>query len=525
MDALRKMTICYTIWTLIMLRIGAGSVQINSPRAVFHLVREKYLQKQIGSIAEISRNGLHDTEQDTSIIKVENKVWNHSDVSHLIKKSRRQADGGDNKVAFYVVLSTDVADLGDDQTIPFDQVILDEGNAFGTVFHAFACPVTGVYLFRSALMCEANSHIETEVVKDGFPFFRMYSSGIKTSYQYDQGFNAGITKCEMNQRVWVRVNGNLGTSVRHLFTTFSGYLLWETGASQTAVSTNANSINVAFHSYLGKNINDLESKQTIPFDKLLLNEGDGYENNTRHEFTCPVDGIYMFQSSVFSNFGAIETEIVKDGDQFVRIYAAASGESNLQHDQGFNAGIIHCNKGQNVWVQARQGASIMQYQYTTFSGYLMWAIEEASAIPEKAGRAHDMDPTQVVFHSYLSTGVASIGEKLTVPFDKVSVNEGSGFDIGFHTFICPVNGIYVFQSAIMVNASQIETDIVKNESSFSNMFAGVGNYFDQGYNSGIVNCSFNERVWVWVGSPTGTSINYHNTTFSGFLLWGNTGQK
>ncbi|XP_045187600.2 uncharacterized protein LOC123545333 [Mercenaria mercenaria] len=512
MDALRKMTICSTIWILFIFRSGIESVRINSPSAVFHFVRERCFPKQDGSTAGISRTGL--------LNKGENKLSDHNDVSRVIKKSRRHADG---TVAFYVALSTDIAGLGDSEEIPFDQVILNEGEAFDPVFHRFVCPKSGVYMFRSALMSKANSHIETEVVKDGTPVFRMYSSGIKTSYHYDQGFNTGITNCEKTQRVWVRVNGNLGTSVRHLFTTFSGYLLWETGASRTEVNTSANITNVAFHSYLGETINDLRVKQTIPFDKVILNEGNGYENNINHRFTCPVDGIYMFQSSVLSNFGAIETEIVKDGEQFVRMYAAADGQSNDQHDQGFNAGIIHCSKGQNVWVRVSQGASVMQYEFTTFSGYLMWPVGEALTPPELTERAFNIDPTQIAFNTYLSTDAGRIGKKLTVPFDRVSLNEGNGFDIRSHTFICPVHGIYVFQSALKVNSSQMETDIVKNDFSVGRIYARVlaGNsHFDQGYNSVIVDCNRSDRVWVRVGSLSGTFIDYHNTTtFSGFLLW------
>ncbi|XP_045187597.2 uncharacterized protein LOC123545332 isoform X2 [Mercenaria mercenaria] len=491
MDALRTMTICSTIWILFIFRSGIESVRINSPSAVFHFVRERYFPKQDGSTAGISRTGL--------LNKGENKLSDHNNVSRVIKKSRRHADG---TVAFYVTLSTDIAGLGDYEEIPFDQVILNEGEAFDPVFHRFVCPKSGVYMFRSALMSEANSHTETEVVKDGTPVFRMYSSGIKTSYHYDQGFNTGIINCEKNQRVWVRVNGNL--------------------ASPTEVNTSENITNVAFHSYLGETINDLRVKQTIPFDKVLLNEGKGYQSNT---FTCPVDGIYMFQSSVLSNFEAIETEIVKDGEQFVRMYAAADGQSNDQHDQGFNAGIIHCSKGQNVWVQVSRGKSVMQYEFTTFSGYLMWPVEEGLTTPELAERTLDTDPTQIAFNAYLSTDVGRIGQKVAVPFDRASLNEGNGFDIGSHTFTCPVHGIYVFQSALMVNSSQRETDIVKNGNLVGPIYAGVNNqmgssHFDQGFNSVIVDCKRSDRVLVRVGSLSGTAINYHNTTtFSGFLLW------
>ncbi|XP_053391019.1 uncharacterized protein LOC123545365 [Mercenaria mercenaria] len=308
------------------------------------------------------------------------------------------------------------------------------------------------------------------------------------------------------------------TSVRaEGFTTFSGYLLWKTPAS-------VNSINVAFHTYLSRNINDLGKWNTIPFDQMLINEHQGYDNITQHAFTCPVNGVYMFQSSIMSSFGVIEAEIVKDAVPFVRVYASANGLSNDQHDQGFNAGIVRCNKNQKVWVRVSQGTSILQYLFSTFSGYLMWELEEASTIAGITGREINVNNTHVAFNSYLSNGATGLGKEQAIPFDMTPLNEGNRFDNGFYTFLCPVNGIYVFQSAVMVNVSHVETEIVKDRIPIARMYAGVNNqggisHFDQGFNSGIVNCNHNERVWVRTGNQSSSTVDHRKTTtFSGFLL-------
>ena len=83
-----------------------------------------------------------------------------------------------HRVAFTAHLSVDIVkELGRQHTIPFDQVLLNEGQAFDTVTHVFICPVNGIYIFQSAVMSNYNEKIQTEMVKDGTPIGRMFAQG------------------------------------------------------------------------------------------------------------------------------------------------------------------------------------------------------------------------------------------------------------------------------------------------------------------------------------------------------------
>ncbi|XP_053378356.1 uncharacterized protein LOC123524627 [Mercenaria mercenaria] len=132
-----------------------------------------------------------------------------------------------DRVAFTAYLSDHASGLGRDHTIPFDKVLLNEGQAFDTVLHVFICPVNGTYVFQSALMSSHTEHIQTEIVKDNNALVRMYAAGATGSHGFDQGFNSAIVQCYKGERVWVRVRNRYGTEVfSALFSSFSGYILW-----------------------------------------------------------------------------------------------------------------------------------------------------------------------------------------------------------------------------------------------------------------------------------------------------------
>ncbi|XP_045177345.1 caprin-2-like [Mercenaria mercenaria] len=134
-----------------------------------------------------------------------------------------------HQVAFSSYVSSTATELGKFHTIPFDHVLLNEGQSFDTTLHAFICPVDGIYMFQSSLLSNKADHIETEIVMDGSVLARMYASGDDRMYHgFDQGFNSATVRCNKGGRVWIRVRYHNGNVVwAEQFSTFSGYLLWE----------------------------------------------------------------------------------------------------------------------------------------------------------------------------------------------------------------------------------------------------------------------------------------------------------
>lgn len=64
-----------------------------------------------------------------------------------------------------------------------------------------------------------------------------------------------------------------------------------------------------------------------------------------------------------------------------------------------------------------------------------------------------MSDKRVAFTAYLGSLPEDLGKQATIPFDRTVINEHNGFDTVVHTFICPVSGIYFFQSSLMAYAT------------------------------------------------------------------------
>lgn len=142
-------------------------------------------------------------------------------------------------MAFTAFLSAHASNLGHETIIPFDSVITNEGNAFNTVTHMFTCPITGMYAFQTALLSQINGFAITEIVKQGTRLVQAHTEGGKpgtTASGYDQGFNSVVTLCQKGEQVWVRNFQHYSDAIYgDRYTTFTGYILWETEAGPVVV--------------------------------------------------------------------------------------------------------------------------------------------------------------------------------------------------------------------------------------------------------------------------------------------------
>jgi len=129
--------------------------------------------------------------------------------------------------------------------------------------------------------------------------------------------------------------------------------------------------------------------------------------------------------------------------------------------------------------------------------------------------------SQIAFHAYLTNYARNLGLHQVVPFDGVLLNAGNAFDPVMYTFICPVDGVYVFQSALLAeHQDMVQIAIVLDGTKGAIMYAGTGQGYDQGFNSLVTLCKRGQHVCVHNEHPdehTVFLVNY--TTFSGFLLW------
>ncbi|XP_060606625.1 uncharacterized protein LOC132758934 [Ruditapes philippinarum] len=131
--------------------------------------------------------------------------------------------------------------------------------------------------------------------------------------------------------------------------------------------------NIAFQAVLSvTTLTNVGLHQKIVYDSVNLNLGGGY-HHLSGIFIAPVSGIYMFCTSVLSEYHAyIEVGIIKNGNQLAGAYAKSGGQST--YDQGAASVAMQLNIGDEVWVENRWPADAQirgQGLHTSFTGVLV----------------------------------------------------------------------------------------------------------------------------------------------------------
>ena len=93
-----------------------------------------------------------------------------------------------------------------------------------------------------------------------------------------------------------------------------------------------------------------KNQETIVFDKVLLNEGNAYNEKTG-KFTATEDGVYSFNWSILSLSGKFFiSEIVHDSALIAYDYCDGRGR-NSGYVMTSNHANIKLKKGDKVWIR------------------------------------------------------------------------------------------------------------------------------------------------------------------------------
>jgi len=127
-------------------------------------------------------------------------------------------------VAFTAARLNDQTNVGINQNILFEKVVLNEGNAFHPLTGVFTAPVSGIYCFHASIMARPQTHpFHASITHEGVDIVRMDGEN-----GYDHSTGAVVVRVQAGQDVWVKnldyVTENI---VGYLYGSFSGFLLWE----------------------------------------------------------------------------------------------------------------------------------------------------------------------------------------------------------------------------------------------------------------------------------------------------------
>lgn len=116
----------------------------------------------------------------------------------------------------------------------FETVLTNFANGYDNTTGTFTVPLTGIYLFSCSVLDHMSNDghgstmLHAEMVKNGVVMARVFAHA--NSVYRDQGAQTVVVEANKGDTVWVRTvdNNDLGLG-GELYTTFSGYMLWQTG--------------------------------------------------------------------------------------------------------------------------------------------------------------------------------------------------------------------------------------------------------------------------------------------------------
>nr|KAG5710430.1 hypothetical protein BaRGS_022248 [Batillaria attramentaria] len=121
-------------------------------------------------------------------------------------------------------------------------------------------------------------------------------------------------------------------------------------------------------SFVGRDFNGTE---TLLFDAVDVNLGDGYDNLTGI-FTAPVAGVYEFTFKItHTPPGALHVFLVKNGHELAE--AEANGDDREYPDRASSTVVVQLKVGNKVWVRRSDGDSthIQGAFRSSFAGVLV----------------------------------------------------------------------------------------------------------------------------------------------------------
>ncbi|XP_006896870.1 PREDICTED: complement C1q tumor necrosis factor-related protein 3 [Elephantulus edwardii] len=130
-----------------------------------------------------------------------------------------------DKIAFMASLATHFSNQN--SGIIFSSVETNIGNFFDVMTGRFGAPVSGVYFFTFSMMKHEDvEEVYVYLMHNGNTVFSMYS--YETKGKSDTSSNHAVLKLAKGDEVWLRMGNGALHGDHQRFSTFAGFLLFET---------------------------------------------------------------------------------------------------------------------------------------------------------------------------------------------------------------------------------------------------------------------------------------------------------
>ena len=168
----------------------------------------------------------------------DDRAENTAELSHgtsVEKKRGKRLTLTNQHVAFTAYLDHETSHVGIGQTVVFNQVITNDGNAYNKNNGMFTAPVTGTYFFTFSINVQSTK-VNVRLVKDNANLVDViaHSSAHFTpdpnDYTSAQSTNCVVVQLDAGQAVWAQAYHDADAQIDgysdYRYVTFSGFLLY-----------------------------------------------------------------------------------------------------------------------------------------------------------------------------------------------------------------------------------------------------------------------------------------------------------
>ncbi|XP_052819345.1 complement C1q tumor necrosis factor-related protein 3-like isoform X1 [Mya arenaria] len=149
------------------------------------------------------------------------------DIGNKFARQAGKRQAGNGPTAFTSCVGVkDLTNLGAHQTIIFDRIITNYGQAYRNSTGIFHAPINGVYAFHLSAMSRPNHSLYLNFVHDGVIIDGIYSSAQGITEVESVG-EMWTLEMKQGSEVWIASSGQ-GEIHGYCHTMFSGFLLFET---------------------------------------------------------------------------------------------------------------------------------------------------------------------------------------------------------------------------------------------------------------------------------------------------------
>ena len=113
------------------------------------------------------------------------------------------------------------------------------------------------------------------------------------------------------------------------------------------------------------------SDTVVPYNWILMNTG-GYYNSVIKAFICPVEGVYLFSTSIQTSSQNDQAAVAITVNTDYYSYTWADSTEGDDNDVATSVVTVDCKAGDRVWVTTRRDSYIYaNYKQNLFSGVLI----------------------------------------------------------------------------------------------------------------------------------------------------------